>query len=54
VEGFDAWAFAHKAIMLALDREKRARLEVEMQKEYDRMNMHAVAKEYIDLFRSLL
>ena len=54
VDGFDAWTFAQRTVELALDRDKQARLRGEMQREYDRMNMHTVAKQYVDLFRSLL
>jgi hypothetical protein len=53
VDGFDVWMFAHKIVSLALDTEKRAALEKSMQLEYERLNMDTVAKQYIDLFRSL-
>jgi glycosyltransferase involved in cell wall biosynthesis len=53
VDGFDAWTFAHKTVELALDRNKRASLTEEMKAEYERMNMHTVAQQYIDLFGSI-
>lgn len=53
VSGFDTSAFAHTVVALARDPDKRARLAAEMQAEYDRINMHAVAREYVELFRSL-
>lgn len=53
VDTFDVWTFAREVVSVALDKARAEVLRDEMQAEYARVNMNAVAKQYIELFRSL-
>jgi hypothetical protein len=48
VGGFDTGEFAREVVRTALDTEERERLRVGISKEYQRINMVAVAKRYIE------
>lgn len=53
VDTFDAGAVARAAVAVATSPERLAALQVEAEHEYERLNMDAVAKRYVELFERL-
>jgi len=53
VPSFDCGTFARAAVELALSPERTETLRQQMSREYDRLNMDAVAGRYLELFEGL-
>ena len=53
VEGYEMEDVVEAIVALVKSKEKRESLQVDMEAEYKRLNMHEVARRYLDLFREL-